>query len=174
MDVAFSVNGHSFIHVVILSKGCTLMLVGSNAEGWVCCHDARCFRLSDTNVWEKCRLTAQMEDSNRFGKNEGGSHPDKWCSILGSLWCSVSSLGSFLSLVFAARPAGLSVSSNEISKHWKGFSSSSALLTIAAWDVWDTFTIQCSRIYACVVLKMHTHSLYSQPDLSISKYWQSW
>lgn len=35
------------------------------------------FRLSDTDVWEKCRLTGQMEDEKRLGNSKGGSHPDK-------------------------------------------------------------------------------------------------
>lgn len=109
-----------------------------------------------------------MEDNNWVGSSEGGSHPDKWCSISGALWHSISPPGLFLSLVFAVRPGGLSVPSNGNSEALKRFRSLVCTVDKCCRNPWDTLATQCGRIYACVVLKIHTHSLYSHPDLSMS------
>lgn len=57
------------LHLIIVLQGWTLMPGGPNSEGLACCRDARCFRLSDTNVRVEM-LSPRLNGRQQWGGEE--------------------------------------------------------------------------------------------------------
>ena len=132
------------------------------------------FCLSDIRVWKEHSVSGSMEDNKKMGEKTKKEKKNGTGSLL--FWQMMFHLRGFIVLqvpfrfisflVFAEWPRALWY--HRVShKNTGGLCLSCVLLTNAAWDLWDTFEIQCIWIHGVILCRKYTKLIqfYPKPKL---------